>query len=111
MLVAVHLSISGSYLPPEFSTPLRSPPQTIISAPVQMAVSSNRPIGAPAVVVGLHASEATSYCQPRFTGSVLKCDPLHTIIPPGVATKECWLSAAGTVPVKLVGVHVSDSGS
>ena len=39
VLVAVQLSVLGLYLPPVFkSPPLPSPPQTIISLPVQTAV-------------------------------------------------------------------------
>ena len=38
VLVAVQLSVLGLYLPPVFKAPPRSPPQTIISLPVQTAV-------------------------------------------------------------------------
>ena len=38
MLVAVHVSVLGLYLPPVISKLVTSPPQTIISLPVQTAV-------------------------------------------------------------------------
>ena len=39
MLVAVQLFVLGLYLPPVFNSPLSpTPPHTIISVPVQMAV-------------------------------------------------------------------------
>ena len=38
VLVAVQLSVLGLYLPPVFKVPLPTPPQTIISLPVQTAV-------------------------------------------------------------------------
>jgi hypothetical protein len=39
VLVAVHVFVLGSYLPPVFNRlPLLYPPQTIISLPVQTAV-------------------------------------------------------------------------
>jgi hypothetical protein len=39
VLIAVQVSVTGSYRPPVFETPLLAlPPQTIISLPVQTAV-------------------------------------------------------------------------
>jgi len=55
VLVAVQLSVLGSYLPPVFKllVPLY-PPQTIISVPVQTAVWFDRAEGALIVLVAVH---------------------------------------------------------
>ena len=58
VLVAVQLSVLGSYLPPVLKKvpgPV-SPPQTIISAPVQTLAARYRPGGALVSVVEVHVS-------------------------------------------------------
>jgi hypothetical protein len=59
-LVTVQLSVLGLYLPPvlrETQMGLQySPPQTIISLPLQTAVCSHRVSGAPVVLVAVHVS-------------------------------------------------------
>jgi hypothetical protein len=75
VLVAVQLSVLGSYLPPVFVTvPLSIPPQTIISLPVHTAVFWNRAAGALVVLVAAQISVLGLYLPP-----VLKPPP-HTII-------------------------------
>ncbi len=80
MLVAVQLSMLGLYLPPVFKRmPPSSPPQTIISLPVQTAVWSNRAAGAFAVLMGgVHVSVVGLYPPPVFNG--LPLFPPQTII-------------------------------
>jgi hypothetical protein len=58
VLVAVQLSVLGSYVPPVFKslTPLLYPPHTIISLPVQTAACRYRAAGAFVVLVGVHVS-------------------------------------------------------
>ena len=75
MLVAVQLSVLGSYLPPVFNSPESPPPpQTIIwgiiSLPVHTAVWASRPSGAPVVLVGVHVSSVQPPEEVVITGSV-----------------------------------------
>ena len=62
VLVAIQLSVVGSYLPPVF-VPL---PQTIISLPVQTAVWSCRPVEALVVLVTVQLSVLGLYLPPVF---------------------------------------------
>ncbi len=62
VLVAVQLSVLGLYLPPVFKK--NSPPQTIISLPVQTAVWSFRAEGALLVLVGIQLSVIGLYLPP-----------------------------------------------
>jgi hypothetical protein len=65
VLVAVQLSVLGLYLPPVLNHPLSpSPPQTIISLPVQIAVRSSRPAGALVVLVAAQLSVLGLYLPP-----------------------------------------------
>ena len=80
MLVAVQLSVLGLYLPPVFKWlgPLVSPPQTIISLPVQTAVCKFRPPGALVVLVAVQLSVLGLYLPPVF--KELPLYPPQTII-------------------------------
>jgi hypothetical protein len=64
VVVAVQLSVLGSYLPPVFDAPLTTPPQTIISLPVHTAVCWVRGRGALAVLVALQLSVLGLYLPP-----------------------------------------------
>ena len=66
VLVAVQLSVPGSYLPPVFNDELAfsSPPHTIISPPVQTAVCASRPTGAFVVLVGVQLFVPGLYLPP-----------------------------------------------
>jgi hypothetical protein len=65
VLVALQLSVLGLYLPPAFNKPpLPCPPQTIISLPLQTAVWSYRPSGAPVVLVSVQLSVLGLYLPP-----------------------------------------------
>src|SRR3990170_221882 len=88
---------------------LPRPPQTIISAPVQTAVCSARPAGAPAVEVGIQESDAGSYRAPVFWPSA-PVSPPHTIISVPVQTAVAPPPGDGA-PAMEVGVQVSVSGS
>ena len=82
MLVAVHEFVLGLYRPPVFNgTRLfaRSPPQTIISLPVQTAVGDHRASGAWAVLVAVQEFVLGLYLPPVFEGPVETWPP-QTII-------------------------------
>jgi hypothetical protein len=68
MLVSVQLSVLGLYLTPSFvmhrTDGHENPPQTIISLPVQTAVSLSRLNGA--AVMAVHVSVLGSYFPPVF---------------------------------------------
>ena len=67
MLVAVQLSVPGSYLPPVFrSVETPTPPQTIISLPVHTAVCASRPSGALVMLVAVQLSVLGLYLPPVF---------------------------------------------
>jgi hypothetical protein len=67
VLVAVQLSVLESYLPPVFTEAVgSSPPQTIISLPVQTAVWSDRGSGALVVLVAVQLSVLGLYLPPVF---------------------------------------------
>src|SRR6185503_9731563 len=76
--VGLHESATGSYRPPVFKAcPMSpaSPPQTIMTSPVQTAVRNWRATGAFAVDVGLQVSRTGSYRPPVFCVE----SPPHTI--------------------------------
>ena len=64
MLVAVQLSVLGSYLPPVFNSLPSNPPHTIISLPVHTAVCHARPEGALTVLVAVQLSVMGLYLPP-----------------------------------------------
>jgi hypothetical protein len=70
VLVAIQLSVLGLYLPPVFKYPLvPTPPQTIISLPVQTLVvfgGNSRASGALVVLVGVQMLVAGLYLPPVF---------------------------------------------
>ena len=71
VLVAVQLSVPGLYLPPVFSISRPtsvSPPQTIISVPVQTAVAPSRAEGALVVLVAVQLSVLGLYLPPVLKG-------------------------------------------
>src|SRR5438552_6413762 len=88
--------------------PSSSPPQTIISLPVQTAVCLSRASGALVVLVAVQLSVPGLYLPP-----VLKIVPLlyppQTIIPLPVHTDVCHCRAVGALVV-LVGVQLSVVG-
>ena len=81
MLVAVHEFVLGLYRPPVFNGTVfeRSPPQTIISLPVQTAVGDHRASGALAVLVAVQEFVLGLYLPPVFEGPFETCPP-QTII-------------------------------
>jgi hypothetical protein len=66
--VAIQLSVLESYLPPVLKRvpPLATPPQMIISLPVQTPVWYARPLGAFIVVVAVQLFETGLYLPPVF---------------------------------------------
>ena len=68
--MAVQLSVLGLYLPPVFKSCATSPPQTIISLPVQTAVCPTRAAGALVVLVAVQLSVLGSYLPPVFKLSI-----------------------------------------
>jgi hypothetical protein len=79
-LVAVQLSVLGSYLPPVFKINwLSNPPHTIISLPVHTAVCKYRAEGALVGLVAVQLSVLGLYLPPVFKGLLLALPP-HTII-------------------------------
>ena len=81
MLVAVHEFVLGLYRPPVFNGTrfARSPPQMIISLPVQTAVEKCRPSGALAVLVGVQEFVLGLYLPPLFEVPFAS-EPPQTII-------------------------------
>jgi hypothetical protein len=113
VLVAVQVSVAGSYLPPVFTSLFPSfPPQTIISVPVQTAVCRYRPTGALVVVVAVQVSVLGSYLPPVLKW-LLQSEPPHppqTIISLPVQTAVCRYRPTGALVV-VVGVQESVPGS
>ena len=67
VLVAVQLSVPAVYLPPVFKTPESpTPPQIIISLPVQTAVCPVRAWGALVVLAATQLSVLGLYLPPVF---------------------------------------------
>src|SRR5207249_10499769 len=80
VLVAIQLFVPGLYLPPVFNwKPTESPPQTIISLPVQIAVWAFRPSGALVVLVAVQLFVLGSYVPP-VSREPNKPNPPQTII-------------------------------
>ena len=70
MLVGVHVSKAGSYRPPPLMvSTLRTPPQTIISLPVQTAVWLATPPGVLVVRTGVQVSVVGWYLPPVLSVS------------------------------------------
>ena len=82
MLVAVHEFVLGLYRPPVFDGKRfsRSPPQTIISLPVQTAVWKCRASGALAVLVAVQEFVLGLYRPPVFNEVGQQAFPPQTII-------------------------------
>jgi hypothetical protein len=83
VLVAVQLSVLGSYLPPVSKSPPMStlnPPQTIISLPVQTALCPARPAGAPVVLVAVQLFVLGLYLPPVLKSVKDPSMPPQTII-------------------------------
>ena len=81
MLVAVHEFVLALYRPPVFNGTrfARSPPQTIISLPVQTAVENSRRSGALIVLVAVQEFVLGLYLPPVFEGP-FGSEPPQTII-------------------------------
>src|SRR5205809_1200115 len=80
VLVAVQLSVTGSYLPPVLVTPVAYPPHTIISLPVQTAVCKSRAVGEVKGLVGSQLYVDGLYLPPVFTSGEAEFTPPHMII-------------------------------
>src|SRR6516165_5838745 len=107
MLIAVQVSVLGSYLPPVFNRLLLLyPPQTIISLPVQTAVWANRAVGALVVLVGVQVSVLGLYFPPVLRPLMRSVVPPQTIISLPVHTAVGSIRPSGAF-VMLVAVHVS----
>ena len=81
MLVAVHEFVLGLYRPPVFEGKkfARSPPQTIISLPVQTAVGNSRRSGALALLMAVQEFVLGLYLPPVFEAP-FGSEPPQTII-------------------------------
>ena len=106
MLVAVQVFVLGLYRPPVFKSPLLvpTPPQTIISVPVQTAVWSVRASGALVVLVAVQESVLGLYLPPVFNRPLVPTPP-QTIISLPIQTAVCANRALGALVV-LVAVQV-----
>src|SRR6478735_2240373 len=103
VLVAVQLSVLGSYLPPVFNSLPSNPPHTIISLPVHTAVFHARPEGALTVLVAVQLSVLGLYLPPVFKGGN---SPPQTIISLPVHTAVCSYRPVGALMV-LVAAQLS----
>jgi hypothetical protein len=110
VLVAVQLSVMGSYLPPMLGKNSKSemPPQTIISLPVHTAVWKDLCMGVDAVAVQL--SVMGSYLPPVSNIPSGKFSPPQTIISLPVHTAVCRSRPRGALVV-FVAVQLSVLGS
>ena len=114
MLVAVQLSVPGSYLPPVLKWLRALPPQTIISLPVQTAVCSYRAAGALVVLVAVQLS-VLRIVSPAGIQRASPSYPPQTIISLPVQTAVCCASCrrrvgrAGRCPTICAGI-VSPAG-
>src|SRR5437879_8259781 len=113
MLVAVQLSVLGSYSPPVFNSwkPLSSkyPPQTIISLPVHTAVCSARAEGALVILVAIQLFAAGRYSPPVFKKIRLfgmSKYPHQTILSLTVQT-AVWLSRPSVASAVVVACHLA----
>ena len=83
MLIVVHVSVDGSYLPPVSALPeVPNPPHTIISVPVHTAVCSSLAEGAPVVLIAVHVSVDGSYLPPVSVLPEVSTPPHTTISVP-----------------------------
>jgi hypothetical protein len=83
VLVAVQLSVLGSYLPPVFNSTAINPPHTIISLPVHTAVFQARPEGALTVLVAAQLSVLGLYLPPVLPApapQTIISLPVHTAV-------------------------------
>ena len=110
MLVAVQLSVLGSYRPPLFKKKslLPTPPQTIISLPVHTAVWISRASGALVVLVGIQLLVLGLYLPPVLKRVLTLCPP-HTIISLPVHTAVWPYRMLGAL-VMLVAIQLSVLG-
>jgi hypothetical protein len=89
VLVAVHASVVGLYLPPVLKSLLPSyPPQVIISLPLQIAVCERRAEGAlftfvanQLSVLGLYLAPVLKYVRnPSYPPHTIISLPVHTAV-------------------------------
>ena len=85
MLVAVQVSMFGSYLPPVFVTPPPEiPPQMIISVPVHTPVGMARFSGALTALVAVQLSFVGLYFPPMlvtlYPPQAIISVPVHTVV-------------------------------
>src|SRR6266516_3955163 len=82
VLVAVQLSVSGSYLPPVLNPkfPRSRPPHTIIWLPLHTAPWRDRAAGALVVLVAIQLSVLRLYLPPVFPSTLSLATPPQTII-------------------------------
>jgi len=83
VLVAVQISVLGSYLPPVFNSLPSNPPHTIISLPVHTAVFHARPEGALTVLVAVQLSVMGLYLPPVLplpAPQTIISLPVHTAV-------------------------------
>jgi len=97
--VESHVSLTGSYLPPVFSSPTNKPPHTIMRLPVHTAEWWERAVGAFTVLMEVQESEMGSYFPP--VEAMLGSLPPHTSMCVPLQTAE-W-------PVLPVGLPVTDT--
>src|SRR5437868_5304924 len=107
MVVRIQLSVIGLYLPPVFVRLKDSstPPQTIISLPVQTAVRGLRPSGTFVSPVEVQLSFLGSYLPPVCKACILSLPPQMIISLP-VHTAVCPNRAMGAFTM-LVAVQLS----
>src|SRR5207248_336682 len=87
VLVAVQLSVLELYLPPVLKpVPWPTPPQTIISLPLQTAVCCSRAEGALVVLVAVQLFVPGLYLPPVLTSFPVSAYPPQTIIAVPVQT-------------------------
>src|SRR6266851_2786788 len=82
VLVAIQLSVVGLYRPPVLNrlrSVTESPPQTIISLPLQTAAGKLRAVGVSVVLVTIQLSVVGLYRPPVLTGPK-RSNPPQTII-------------------------------
>src|SRR5207253_1368034 len=110
MLVGIQLFVPGLYFPPVFKPVLlaASPPQTIISVPVHIAVCEYRALGAFVVLVDVQMFVAGWYLPPVFSTWLTPSSkwPPHTIISLPVHTAVCESRPCGELAL-LVAAQVS----
>src|SRR5205807_404239 len=111
IVVAIQVSVLGSYLPPvlkRWPVSPSYPPQMIISLPVQTAVWNARLPGALVVLVAVQLSVLGLYLPPVLK-ALSPANPPQMIISLPVQTAVCHSRAVGALVV-LVAVHVSVVG-